>query len=49
VCLGDALWEVNRRAEARQEYRDALTMAQTVEPEFQKGWIPYVQGLLASK
>jgi hypothetical protein len=36
VCLGDALWEVNRHDEARQEYRDAITMAQTVEPEFQK-------------
>ena len=35
--------------EARQEYRHAITMAQTVEPAFQKGWIPYVQGLLASK
>ena len=37
VCLGDALWEVNRHDEARQEYRDTVTMAQTVEPEFQKG------------
>ena len=44
VCLGDALWEVNRHDEARQEYRDAITMAQTAKPEFQKGWIPYVPG-----
>ena len=49
VCLGDALWEVNRHDEARQECRDAITTAQTVEPAFQKGWIPLVQGLLASK
>lgn len=27
----------NRHDEARQEYRDTITMAQTVEPEFQKG------------
>jgi Flp pilus assembly protein TadD len=49
MCLGEALWDVNRRDEARQEYRDAITMAQTVEPEFQKGWIPYAQGLLKRK
>jgi hypothetical protein len=49
VCLGDALWGVTRHDEAQQEYRDAITMAQTVVPAFQKGWIPYVQGLLASK
>jgi hypothetical protein len=49
VCLGDALWDVNRPDESRQEYRDAITMAQTVEPEFQKGWIPHAQGLLERK
>jgi tetratricopeptide (TPR) repeat protein len=49
VCLGDALWDVNRRDESRQEYRDAITMAQTVEPELQKGWIPHARGLLERK
>jgi hypothetical protein len=40
VCLGDALWGVNRRDEARREHRDAISTLQTAEPEFQKGWIP---------
>jgi hypothetical protein len=49
VCLGDALWGVNRRDEARREHRDAITTLQTAEPEFQKGRIPQVQGQLASE
>ena len=30
--------------EARREHRDAFTTPQTVEPEFQKGWIPQGPG-----
>jgi 4-amino-4-deoxy-L-arabinose transferase-like glycosyltransferase len=38
--LGDILRRLQRHEEARQAFQIALTAAQTVRPEFQRGWIP---------
>ena len=38
--LGDILGALGRHDEARQAYAKALHLAQTVEPEFQRGWVP---------
>lgn len=42
ALLGDVLSALNRKEEARAAYERALTSAQTIDPEFQVGW---VQGL----
>jgi hypothetical protein len=49
VVLGDVLSAMGRKDEARQAYQKALTLAQTVEPEFQIGWINSIQAKLAAK
>ena len=49
VALGDVLSAMGRRDEARQAYEEALMLAQTVEPEFQVGWVGSIQGKLAEK
>ena len=40
VLLGDMMMEMKRPADARAAYEKALRLAQTVEPEFQRHWIP---------
>ncbi|MBS1794133.1 MAG: glycosyltransferase family 39 protein [Acidobacteria bacterium] len=47
ITLGDALSAAGRRDEARAEYQRALTLAQTVEPDFQAGAIPSIEQKLA--
>ena len=38
AILGDVFAELNRQDEARAAYQRALTSAQTIHPEFQRGW-----------
>lgn len=45
--LGDILSALGRGDEARQAYAKALRLAQTVEPDFQRGWIPDLEKKLA--
>ncbi|HEY2971824.1 MAG TPA: glycosyltransferase family 39 protein [Pyrinomonadaceae bacterium] len=40
VLLGDMMMELKRPVEARVAYEKALSLAQTVEPEFQRHWLP---------
>ncbi len=47
--LGDVLRAMGRNDEARQSYEKALTLAQTVAPEFQVGSVAEIQNKLASK
>jgi hypothetical protein len=47
VALGDALTALQRPAEARVCYQRALTLAQTVEPQLQTGWIHDLKAKLA--
>jgi 4-amino-4-deoxy-L-arabinose transferase-like glycosyltransferase len=47
VVLGDALTALDRPDEARAAYEKALTLARTVEPEFQRGWARFLEGKLA--
>jgi 4-amino-4-deoxy-L-arabinose transferase-like glycosyltransferase len=47
ASLGDALWTLGKHAEAAEAYKIALNSARTVQPDFQKGWIPYLQGRLS--
>jgi hypothetical protein len=47
VGLGDVLAALNRKAEARVVYEQALRSAQTIHPEFQVGWIDGLQKKLA--
>jgi Flp pilus assembly protein TadD len=49
VALGDVLQAMGRTDDARQAYQKALTLAQTVEPEFQVGWVGTIQEKLATK
>lgn len=39
VLLGDMMMLMKRPVEARAAYEKALTLAQTLEPEFQRHWI----------
>ncbi len=39
AMLGDVLTAMGRPEEARQSYQKALTLAKTIEPEFQVGWV----------
>jgi tetratricopeptide (TPR) repeat protein len=49
VVLGDVLTAMGQNAEAHAAYEKALTLAQTVEPEFQVGWVGTIRGKLAAK
>ena len=49
VVLGDVLAAMGQSAEARGLYEKALMLAQTVEPEFQVGWVEGIQQKLAGK
>jgi predicted RNA polymerase sigma factor len=46
--LGDMMMMMKRPDEARTAYEKALTLAQTVEPEFQLQWIPALKEKLAT-
>jgi Dolichyl-phosphate-mannose-protein mannosyltransferase len=48
VVLGDVLAAMGQTAEARASYEKALMLAQTVEPEFQVGWVEGIQQKLAA-
>lgn len=48
ASLGDALTALHRPVEARVCYQRALTLAQTVEPQLQTGWIPTLKAKLAA-
>jgi tetratricopeptide (TPR) repeat protein len=48
VLLGDMMMLMKRPVEARAAYERALTLAQTVEPEFQRQWIPSLKEKLAT-
>jgi 4-amino-4-deoxy-L-arabinose transferase-like glycosyltransferase len=39
MALGDALMKFNRKDEAKAAYQRALSLAQTVYPEFQDNWV----------
>ena len=49
VTLGDVWRSMNRPDEASAAYRKALDLAKTVEPEFQKSWIPLLQRRLDAR
>jgi len=48
VLLGDVMMIRKRPVEARAAYEKALTLAQTVEPQFQRQWIPTLKQKLAT-
>ena len=45
--LGDVLTRLERRSEAQGAYRRALSLAQSVHPEYQSGWVPGLREALA--
>jgi hypothetical protein len=45
--MGDILTDMNRSEEARPYYAKALLLAQTVQPEFQVGWVEGLKQKLA--
>jgi len=47
AALGDVLAAMGRRDEARAHYEKALTLAKTVEPALQTGWVSAVEKKLA--
>jgi tetratricopeptide (TPR) repeat protein len=49
VLLGDVWQAMGRTAEAQHAYQNALSLAQTIAPEFQVGWVPGIQQKLAGK
>ncbi len=49
VTLGDVLTELKRSEEAQLYYEKALTLAKTIQPAFQSGWVPIIQAKLVSK
>jgi 4-amino-4-deoxy-L-arabinose transferase-like glycosyltransferase len=44
--LGFILLQLKRPEEAHQAVQRALTLAQTIHPEFQEGWVPGLKGAL---
>ena len=49
VVLGDVLAAMGNKDEARQSYQQALTLSQTVAPEYQVGWVEGLQKKLAAQ
>ena len=49
AMLGDVLDALHRPEEARAAYQKALGLAQTVEPEFQVGWVADLERKIASQ
>ena len=47
--LGDIFAALGRRDEAREAYTKALHLAQSVEPEFQVGWLPGLESKLGER
>ena len=47
ALLGDILTAMQRPEEARVSYQKALTLANTIEPEFQVGWVKDLEKKLA--
>jgi tetratricopeptide (TPR) repeat protein len=47
AVLGDILMAMGRSDEAHRCYRKALTLARSVEPEFQRGWVNGLEKKLA--
>lgn len=48
VALGDVLLKLHRNQEAETHYQQALTSAQTIEPELQADSIPMIEAKLSS-
>jgi hypothetical protein len=46
-ALGYALNQTKQRAEARRAYQTALALAETVYPDFQSYWIPFLRNQLS--
>jgi tetratricopeptide (TPR) repeat protein len=44
---GDILLQMQRSQDARQSYEKALTLAETIQPDFQIGWVRTLKGKLA--
>ena len=49
AALGDVLSAMGQNDDARKAYQKALLLAQTVEPEFQIGWVGTIQEKLERK
>jgi hypothetical protein len=49
AVLGDVFTAMQRPQEAHQAYAKALTLARTIAPEFQTGWVENLEGKLAAK
>ena len=49
AMLGDVLEALHRPEEARTAYQKALGLAQTVEPEFQVGWVSDLERKIAAQ
>jgi 4-amino-4-deoxy-L-arabinose transferase-like glycosyltransferase len=49
AVLGDVFAAMQRPAEARAAYGKALTLAKTIVPEFQVGWVKTLEAKLAAK
>lgn len=49
ALVGDVLTAMQRPQEARPFYEKALTLAKTVAPEFQQGWVGPLEAKLAAK
>jgi len=45
--LGDALRRLKRKDESKQAFERALNLAQTIYPEYQADWVPYLKKQLA--
>ena len=46
-ALGDVLGRLNRKDESKQALQRALNLAQTIYPEYQAMWVPYLKKRLA--
>ncbi len=49
ALLGAIYTALNEAAEGRAFYEKALELARTIEPEFQRGWVPRLEEKLAKK
>jgi tetratricopeptide (TPR) repeat protein len=49
AMLGDILAALGRSDDAHRSYAKALNLAQTVEPEFQVGWVPGLEKKVAGQ
>jgi Flp pilus assembly protein TadD len=45
--LGEMLARSHQTQGARQAYQTALSLAETIYPDFQSFWVPYLRGRLA--